>query len=217
MTDIETITEGLIDSCIIGIVRLPDPDSIIDAVSAARAGGVKAIEITMSNVNALQAIATIRERHGDDILLGVGSVLDAATARAAVDAGARYVISPVFSPAVIDAAHAAGAAAIAGTFTPTEAQQAHEAGSDLIKVFPAHLLGPAYISALLAPLPHLRLLPTGGIRVDNVASHLRAGATALGVGSALFHRPTIANGDFEGIRQRARALMHAVHEARRSP
>ena len=115
MTEIGNITEALIESCIIGIVRLPDPDTLVEAVSAARAGGVKAIEITMSTPNALGCIAAISKRHGDDILLGVGSVIDAQTARAAVDAGARYVISPVLSPAVIAAAHGAGAAAIPGT------------------------------------------------------------------------------------------------------
>ncbi|HIG73643.1 MAG TPA: bifunctional 4-hydroxy-2-oxoglutarate aldolase/2-dehydro-3-deoxy-phosphogluconate aldolase, partial [Bacteroidetes bacterium] len=134
---------------------------------ALREGGVVCVEVTMTVPNALEGIRAVSDELGDAVLVGAGSVIDGPTAQAAIDAGARYVVSPVFKREVIDAAHAMGAAAMPGCFTPTEILAAHEAGADVAKVFPAGSLGPGFIRGVLAPMPHLRLMPTGGVSLTN--------------------------------------------------
>lgn len=188
-------------------------ERLLPAVEAIRAGGITAIEVTMTTPGALAAIEELARRLDEEVLLGVGSVLEAETTRRAVEAGARFVVSPVFKPEVIEAAHHAGAPAIPGALSPTEIQAAHEAGADLIKVFPASLVGTDYFRAVLAPLPHLRLMPTGGVTPENAGEWLRAGASAVGLGSALLDKEAIAAGDFAGLTERARALRRSLEAA----
>ena len=177
-------------------------------------GGVEAIEVTLTVPGALEQIRRVDEAMGDRIVLGVGSVTDADQARQAVEAGARYVVSPVFKPEVIEAAHEMGAAAMPGCFTPTEAQTAHEAGADVVKVFPAGVLGMPFFKGVLAPLPHLRLMPTGGVTLDNAGDWLRAGAVAVGVGSALWDDAAVAAGDYATLTANARRLCTSIDAAR---
>ena len=169
------------------------------------AGGIRAVELTMSIPNALEAVRTIDRELGDKILLGVGTVIDDDTCRAAIDAGAKYVISPITRPSLVAAAHALDRPVMLGAYTPPEAQAAHEAGSDFVKIFPADTLGPSYIKSLLAPLPHLKIVPTGGVNLDTMEAYLAAGSAALGTGSALLKKEIIAGenwGELERLAKR---------------
>jgi 2-dehydro-3-deoxyphosphogluconate aldolase/(4S)-4-hydroxy-2-oxoglutarate aldolase len=166
----------------------------------------------MTVPDALAQIRLVDKTFGSDLVLGVGSVLSADTARLAIDAGASYVVSPVFKPEIIAAAHARDVPALPGAFTPTEIQSAHEAGADVVKVFPADVLGMAFFKGVLAPMPHLRLMPTGGVSLTNAGDWFRAGACAVGVGSALLDKAAIAAGDWARLEENARTLMQSIGE-----
>jgi 2-dehydro-3-deoxyphosphogluconate aldolase/(4S)-4-hydroxy-2-oxoglutarate aldolase len=183
-------------------------------VDALVEGGIRAAEVTMTTKGALEALAECSAALGDCVLLGAGTVLDAATARMAVSAGARFVVSPTLCPDVIRTCRRYDVVSIPGAYTPTEIAAAWEAGADLVKVFPGGLLGPAYLRELFGPLPHLRLMPTGGVTLDNAAEFLAAGAAAVGVGGALIERGAVARGDYAAITERARRLAASVREAR---
>jgi len=199
---------------IIAIVRAQQPAQVLPLFEALIAGGVRAIEITMTTPNALAAIREAREKLGERALVGVGTVLDADTCRAALLAGAEFVVSPICRTELVAIAHAAGCPIMLGAYTPTEAQLAHEAGADFVKLFPADTLGPGYIKALRAPLPHLRVVPTGGVDVHNVADFLKAGCAALGVGSSLVSAKALQEADWPELTRRATALVNAVRQAR---
>ncbi len=170
---------------IIAVVRTDQPEQIPPICQALLAGRVTAIEITLTVPNALEAISQATRQFGAKALIGAGTVLNAAAGRAAIAAGAEFIVSPISRPEIVAAAHGADRPVMLGAYTPTEAQTAHEAGADLIKIFPADKLGPAYIRALRAPLPHLWIVPTGGVDLQNAAEYLKAGCAALGVGGAL--------------------------------
>jgi 2-dehydro-3-deoxyphosphogluconate aldolase/(4S)-4-hydroxy-2-oxoglutarate aldolase len=199
---------------IIAIVRAQQPAQVLPLFEALIAGGVRAIEITMTTPNALAAIREARERIGERAVIGVGTVLEAETCRAAIAAGAEFVVTPICRTELVAVAHAAGCAIMLGAYTPTEAQLAHEAGADFIKIFPADNLGPGYIKALRAPLPHLRIVPTGGVDVQNVADFLKAGCAALGVGSSLVSAKILQEADWPELTRRANALVNAARQAR---
>lgn len=199
---------------VVAVVRMKDAGRAMQTVAAIHAGGVSAIEVTVTTPGALELIALVSRELGDAVLVGVGSVLDVETARRAVDAGARYVVSPVFDEEVVRAAHDLGVPAMPGAFTPTEVLRAHRAGADVVKVFPGEVLGPAFIKGVLAPMPFLRLMPTGGVTPDNVGTWIKAGAVAVGVGSALMDPKMIAAGDFAGLTGLARRLADGVAQAR---
>jgi len=198
----------------VAVVRLHSTEAALRVVDALHEGGVHALEITVTVPDALRVIAAVAARFGDAVCVGVGTVLDAATARAAVDAGAAYVVSPVFRPDVLAEAHRLGVPAMPGAFTPTEALVAHEAGADVVKIFPADSLGPAFIKGVLAPMPFLRLMPTGGVTPDNVPTWLAAGAVAVGLGGALVDPAVVARGDWAEITARARRVAMGVQQAR---
>jgi 2-dehydro-3-deoxyphosphogluconate aldolase/(4S)-4-hydroxy-2-oxoglutarate aldolase len=179
------IIEALLNPGIIAIIRTERPEPIPEICQALLAGGVMAIEITLTVPNALEAIRNVRRQFGDQIVLGAGTVLSAASCRAALEAGAEYIVTPVTKEEIIRAANQADRPIMSGAYTPTEAQLAHELGAEFIKIFPADQLGPSYIKALRAPLPHLRIVPTGGVDVHTARAFLQAGCVALGVGSAL--------------------------------
>src|SRR5438045_913900 len=170
---------------IIAVVRAQKAEQVLPLSEALLAGGVIAIEITMTTPNAIGAIEEARRKLGDRALIGVGTVLDSDTCRAAIAAGAEFVVSPICRLDLIPIAFAANRPVMLGAYTATEAQRAHEAGSDFIKIFPADTLGPNYIRALRAPLPHLNIVPTGGVDAGNVADWFKAGCAAVGVGSSL--------------------------------
>jgi 2-dehydro-3-deoxyphosphogluconate aldolase/(4S)-4-hydroxy-2-oxoglutarate aldolase len=204
----------LTDPGIIAVVRAQKADQVLPLSEALIAGGVRVIEITMTTPNALAAIREAREKLGERALIGVGTVLDADTARAAIAAGAEFVVTPICRTELVAIAHAAGCPIMLGAYTPTEAQLAHEAGADFIKIFPADTLGPGYIKSLRAPLPHLRIVPTGGVDVQNVADFLKAGCAALGVGSSLVSAKILQAADWPELTRRDSAFVAAARQAR---
>jgi len=208
------IIARLIDPGIIAVVRAPETARVPPLSEALLAGGVLAIEITMTTPNAIGAIREARARLGDRALIGVGTVLDADTCRAAIEAGAEFVVTPICRTELVAIAHAADRVVMLGAYTPTEAQCAYEAGADFIKIFPADTLGPAYIKALRAPLPHLKMVPTGGVDVNNVADFLKAGCAAVGAGSSLVSSKWIQERNWAEVTRKATAFVAAARQAR---
>jgi len=206
----------IMDKCIIAVVRADaGGDSLVGVVEAVAQGGVHCIEVTMTTPGALKCIETASQKlAGADVLLGVGTVLDAETCRMAILAGAEYVVTPTLSIPVIEMARRYGKPVIAGAFTPTEILTAWEQGADLVKVFPCSIGGPDYIKAVKAPLPQVLLVPTGGIELGNIAAFLKAGASALAVGGNLVEKKRIAARDFKGLTANAKAFAEAVRVAR---
>jgi 2-dehydro-3-deoxyphosphogluconate aldolase/(4S)-4-hydroxy-2-oxoglutarate aldolase len=199
---------------IVAVIRLKDSAPVRGVVEALAAGGVRALEVTMTVPRAVDLIRELAPGMPEGFMLGAGTVTDADTARAVIDAGAAFVVGPVFRRDVIAACHERGVPAIPGCFSPTEILAAHEAGADLIKIFPATALGPQFIRDVRAPLPLLKLMPTGGVTIENAGEWIRAGAAAVGIGSALLNAEAIANGRFEVISESARRLVASVSDAR---
>ena len=204
-----------VEACgVVAIIRMKEPDKLRAVVEALAEGGLRAIEITMTVPRAIELIAEIATALPDGFILGAGTVIDGDTARRAIEAGAQFLVSPVFRPDVIAAAHAQDVPVMPGCFTPTEILNAWEAGADVVKVFPATALGPGYLKDVRAPLPHVKLMPTGGVTVDNVGDWIRAGAVAVGVGSALLDTKAIASGALGPIVDNARRIVENVRAAR---
>jgi 2-dehydro-3-deoxyphosphogluconate aldolase / (4S)-4-hydroxy-2-oxoglutarate aldolase len=199
---------------IVAVIRLKEARRMRSVVDAIAEGGVRAIEVTMTVPGAVALIRELASTLPGDILLGAGSVTDAETARAVADAGARFVVGPVYRPEVIAACHDRDVAVAPGCFTPTEILDAHERGADVVKVFPATTLGPQFIKDVRAPLPQLRLMPTGGVSLDNAGEWIRAGAVAVGVGSALVDARAIDDGRFDVLTSNARRIVASVAAAR---
>jgi len=201
-------------SGVVAVIRLQDGSRLRAVVDALAAGGIIALEVTMTVPRAIELIGEIAPALPDGFLVGAGTVVDPDTARAAVQAGARFIVGPVFRPAVIEAARAAGAAAMPGCFSPTEILAAWEAGADVVKVFPATALGPSYFKDLRGPLPQVRLMPTGGVTIENAGEWIKAGAVAIGVGGALVDPKLVAAGNYAAITDRAKRFIERVRQAR---
>ncbi|MCP5525846.1 MAG: bifunctional 4-hydroxy-2-oxoglutarate aldolase/2-dehydro-3-deoxy-phosphogluconate aldolase [Verrucomicrobiales bacterium] len=214
MPDRETIVARLLDPGIVAIIRAPASGVVLPAARALLAGGVTAIEVTLTTPGANAAIREVRAELGDRALTGVGTVLDPDAARAAIEAGAQFVVTPVCQPALVTVAHERGCPIMLGCYTPTEAQSAHVAGADFIKLFPADTLGPKFIKAVRAPLPHLRIVPTGGVDLDTLESFVQAGCPAVGVGSCLVSKEILAKADWDTLKRRAAAFVAAMKSAR---
>jgi 2-dehydro-3-deoxyphosphogluconate aldolase/(4S)-4-hydroxy-2-oxoglutarate aldolase len=210
----EANLKRILDAGVIAIVRLDSAGQLGQVARAIKAGGVDVIEFTMTTPGALDIIAASSREFGEQVLLGAGTVLDAETARAAILAGARFIVSPTLNPATVELCHRYSAIAVPGTFTPTEILTAWEWGADLVKVFPAGTGGPGYIKAVLAPLPQVRLVPTGGVNLKNAADYIQAGAAAVAVGGGLVNKKLVAAGDFNALTETARGLVAAVRQAR---
>jgi len=200
---------------IIAVVRAHKAEQVIPVSEALIVGGVIAIEITMTTPNAIEAIREARKKVGERALIGVGTVLDAKVCRNAIEAGAEFVVTPICRTEFVTIARAAGRPIMLGAYTPTEAQMAHEAGADFIKIFPADTLGPGYVKALRAPLPHLKIVPTGGVDVHNVADFLKAGCVALGVGGSLVSAKILQEGDWMGLTRKAEEFVKAARSAKK--
>jgi len=213
----EKIASQIMAAGLVAIVRVPRPEWTVPLATALVAGGIRAVELTMSIPNALEAVRTIDRELGDKILLGVGTVTDDDTCRAAIDAGAKYIVSPVTKPSLVGAAHALDRPVMLGAYTPTEAQAAHEAGSDFVKIFPADTLGPGYIKSLLAPLPHLKIVPTGGVNLDTMEAFLAAGSAALGTGSALLKKEIVAGENWGELERLAKCFADKMAELKARP
>ena len=200
---------------IVAVIRLKDPAKLRAVVDALADGGVRALEVTMTVPGAIELIRQLAPTLQGGFLLGAGTVTDAATARAVVDAGASFVVGPVFRPDVIAACHERDVPVMPGCFSPTEILAAHEAGADVVKLFPATALGPQFIRDVRAPLPHVKLMPTGGVTLDNAGDWIRAGAVAVGLGSALLDSKAIDAGRFDVIADNARRVVANVAAARK--
>jgi 2-dehydro-3-deoxyphosphogluconate aldolase / (4S)-4-hydroxy-2-oxoglutarate aldolase len=182
---------------------------------AMMAGGVTVIEVTMTVPNALQLLRELKQRHGDKLLLGSGTVTDASQVEATIDAGAEFVVSPSLHPDVIAKTKELGRVSIPGALTPTEVITAWRAGADYVKVFPCSAMGGAsYLKSLLAPFPELALIPTGGVTLQTAAEFLKAGARALGVGADLVNAAAISEGKPEIVTNTARAYLEIIRAAR---
>ena len=199
---------------VVAVIRLKDPATLRAVVDAMAQGGVRALEVTMTVLRAVDLIRELAPTLPGDFLLGAGTVTDVATALAVIDAGASFVVGPVFRPDVIAACHERDVAAMPGCFSPTEILAAHECGADIVKLFPATALGPQFIRDVRAPLPQVKLMPTGGVTLDNAGEWIRAGAVAVGLGSALLDAQAIEGGRWSVITDNARRVVASVAGAR---
>jgi 2-dehydro-3-deoxyphosphogluconate aldolase/(4S)-4-hydroxy-2-oxoglutarate aldolase len=199
---------------VVAVVRTRESDRVTAIAEALLEGGLSAIEITTTVPGAVDVLRTLSAALGSRILLGAGTVLDLDTARRVIDAGARFVAAPIYRRGLIELCHAHDVAVAPGCFSPTEIFEAWEAGADFIKVFPAATLGPDYFRDIRGPLPHLPIMPTGGVTLDNVADWINAGAVAVGVETALLDPLAIANGHYGVLTARASAFLAAVKQAR---
>jgi 2-dehydro-3-deoxyphosphogluconate aldolase/(4S)-4-hydroxy-2-oxoglutarate aldolase len=204
------ISEGLIP-----VIRVSSAQEAVDVADAIKEGGVSFIEITMSVPGAIDTIKDLTKKYKDDIVMGAGTVLDPETGRAALLAGAQFIVSPTLNLDLIELAHRYSAVVIPGAATPTEILTAWNAGADMVKVFPAAQLGgPEYIKAIRAPLPQILLVPTGGVNLQNAAAFIKAGCSALGVGGELVDKKAVKEKKFNVITENARAFLKAIREAR---
>ena len=210
----EAIVQEIQQLGVVAVIRMKDPAKLRAVFDALAEGGVRAIEVTMTVPGAVGLIAELSRSLPPGIVLGAGTVIDAATARAVVDAGARFIVSPVFRRDVVSVCLERGIVSAPGCFSPTEILDAHEMGADVVKVFPATALGPQYIKDLRTPMPQLRLMPTGGVTLDNAGDWIRAGAVAVGVGSALLDTKAIDEGRLDVIVNNARRIVASVASAR---
>jgi len=195
---------------IVAVVRLDDYTRAVDVAQALVAGGITVLEFTLTGKGATEAIAATRRALGEAACVGVGTVLKPEEAQAALDSGAQFVVTPAVRRAVIAACVKRNTPILCGGFTPTELLEAYEAGAELVKLFPAQLGGPRYIKDVLAPMPFLRIVPTGGVSAENARDYLAAGAVAVGIGGNLVPRQAVAAGAFEQITSMARACVAAV-------
>lgn len=206
MSASETVSRVL-KTKIVAVVRAPSPDVVMDVCKALADGGVDVLEITFTVPDALDLIRQVRDELGDRICLGAGTVLDPETCRAAILAGAEFIVSPTLNLDLIKLCKRYDKAVMPGAFTPTEILTAWEAGADIVKVFPADVGGPAYFKAIRGPLPQIRLMPTGGVNLDTARSFLDAGAVALGAGSSLVPKDAVASADMARITEIAKQFV----------
>jgi 2-dehydro-3-deoxyphosphogluconate aldolase/(4S)-4-hydroxy-2-oxoglutarate aldolase len=192
---------------VVAVIRAPDPSVVPELGAALVAGGITALEITTSTPRFAEAIRATRAALGDQVLIGAGTLMEPAQCDEAISAGAEFAVSPVFRPALIPGCHAAGVPVLLGAFTPTEAQAVHESGADFVKLFPAEVLGLKFIKGLKAPLPHLRLVPTGGVDATNAGEFRRAGCVAVGVGGSLVKPDLLKARDWPALTALAAALV----------
>lgn len=211
----EQMLSAVAESGVVAVIRAPSMESLKGISAALLEGGVVAIEVTMTTPKAIAAIEMVADQYGDRAVVGVGTVIDAATARDAIAAGAQFVVSPVFDRAVVETTKRYGKISIPGAFTPTEILAAWGAGADVVKVFPSTVLGPGYFKDILAPLPQLKLTPTGGVDLKNTPEWIKAGAAFVGVGSALITKDMMSKGDWASITANAKAFVEAVKTARK--
>jgi len=213
MTGRQQVLEAVERAGIVAVIRIKEPERLKAVVDAIAEGGIRVLEVTMTVPNAVKLIADLAPRMPAGFLLGAGTVVDAATAKQVIDAGARFIVSPVFRQEVIDACHARDVSAMPGCFSPTEILNAWDGGADVVKVFPATALGPGYIKDVRAPLPQVKLMPTGGVTLDNAGDWIRAGAVAVGVGTSLLDSKAIAAGNYDVLRGHAERIVRNVQAA----
>ncbi len=210
----DAILQQILDSGVVAVVRSRSGERLAEVVQALADGGVTAVEITFTVPDAAEVIRRVRQGVDDRVVLGAGTVLDPETARAALLAGAQYIVAPNTNIDVIRLCRRYDVPVMPGALTPTEVVTAWEAGADVVKIFPADLGGPPYLKALRGPLPQVRLMPTGGVDLETAEPFLKAGACCLGVGSTLVESEAVESGDMERIRQRAQQFAQIIRNAR---
>jgi len=203
--------QQILEKKVVAVVRLDDYNRAVDVARALAAGGVSVLEFTLTGQGAIEAVSATRKALGDTVCVGVGTVLSARDAETAIDAGAQFAVTPALRREVIATCVKRQTLILCGGLTPTELLEAHEAGSELVKVFPARLGGPRFIQDVLAPMPFLKLVPTGGESPENARDYLTAGAVAVGIGGNLVSNKLVAGEAFDQITATARACMDAVH------
>lgn len=213
MTKKSTVLSKLHSEKVVGIIRADSADGLLDCAKALAAGGLTSIELTMTTPGAIQVLESVTGAL-PDFVFGLGTVLDAETARAGILAGAKFIVTPALRPDVITLCRRYSVPVFAGALTPTEIVNAWEAGADAVKIFPAEFFGPAYIKSVKGPLPQVDLIPTGGVTPDSVGEFLKAGAWATGAGSALVDAKALKAKDWAVITARARAFVQAVAAAK---
>jgi 2-dehydro-3-deoxyphosphogluconate aldolase/(4S)-4-hydroxy-2-oxoglutarate aldolase len=202
------------DGNVVAVVRLDDLSKAVELTKALVAGGIASVEFTFTNPRAAEVITTVREAVGDSAFIGAGTVLDAETARIAILAGAEYVVTPSFRPETIQMCRRYSIPTVIGAFTPTEILSAWESGAEFIKIHHAILGGPKYFSEVLARFPDFKLIPSGGVTLENALDFIKAGAVAVALGSALVDPKAIDSGDWSAITTRAKSLSDSVAAAK---
>ncbi|SEA80092.1 2-dehydro-3-deoxyphosphogluconate aldolase / (4S)-4-hydroxy-2-oxoglutarate aldolase [Thalassobacillus cyri] len=210
----EAILERLVSSGIVAVVRKVDPNKVHHVVQAFVDGGVSSIEITMESEGAVQVIRELKERHGDNVLVGAGTLLNKDQAKEAIDAGSDFVFAPTLDKETIEYTTSQGVIMIPGVFTPTEIYQAYQWGANMVKIFPATVVGPQFFKDVNGPLGHIPKMPTGGINLENLGDFLRAGAVAAGVGGSLVNKAMIDQEDWQGLKELAKKYVDKVAEVR---
>ncbi len=214
VADNKKLLQEIKDSGVVAIIRGATVDNIVPISKALRDGGVKTLEITVETPNVLSLIEKASTEL-DDVIVGAGTVLDPETARAAILSGAKFVFSPTVNPETIRMTKRYGVICISGALTPTEILTAYESGSDVIKVFPSNVFGPSYLKDVHGPLPHIPLMPTGGINISNLSEYIKAGAVAVGLGSALVDTKLDMNEEtLVELTRKSKEFVSAVKEAR---
>ncbi|HHT69526.1 MAG TPA: bifunctional 4-hydroxy-2-oxoglutarate aldolase/2-dehydro-3-deoxy-phosphogluconate aldolase [Firmicutes bacterium] len=199
---------------IVAVIRADGEAELLDTTVALNQGGVKALELTMTSPGALDVLKEVSRRLTGEAILGIGSVLDAETARLAILAGAQFVVSPILNYDIITMCQRYSIPCIPGAFTPTEILNAWQAGADVVKVFPATKLGPGYLKDIKGPLPQVKLTPTGGINLENTGDFIRAGAEFVGVGGALVNKELIKSKNWTALSSLATQFIDEVRKAR---
>jgi 2-dehydro-3-deoxyphosphogluconate aldolase/(4S)-4-hydroxy-2-oxoglutarate aldolase len=216
-TSKEHVLGRIRDLGLVPVVRAQSAEEAIQAIDAIRAGGIDVLEVTMTVPDAIPLIAQVAKRFGQDAVIGAGTVLDAETARACILAGAQFVVTPTLKAETIACCRRYSVPVLPGALTPTEVLTAWEAGADMVKVFPCSAVGGAsYIKALKAPLPQVELVPTGGVNLETAAEFIKAGSTALGLGSDLVDLKALREGNAALVTERARKLVGIVQAARKA-
>ena len=199
---------------VVAVVRKIDPTVVMEVTEAIVEGGIKVLEVTVDSEDSFNTIRRLKEKYKTSILVGAGTVLDKETAKRAIEAKADFIFSPILDIDTIQLTNRYGRISIPGVYTPTEIVQAYAAGADILKVFPATKLGPGYFKDMMGPLPHIPLMPTGGVSLENMTEFLNNGAVAVGIGSALFDKKLIDNRDFNQITEIARQYVEKFNEVK---
>ncbi|MBM80509.1 MAG: 2-dehydro-3-deoxyphosphogluconate aldolase [Planctomycetaceae bacterium] len=206
--------QRVLDCGIVSIIRASSGEQLVNVAKALYEGGIDVIEVTFTVPGVLDIISAVRDELGDKILLGAGTVLDTESARAAILAGAEFIVTPTVNEDVIKVCNRYSKAIMPGAFTPTEVLKAWEAGADIVKIFPADAVGPSYLKAIHGPMPQVRLLPTGGVNLDTLPAFVNAGACAVGLGSSLVEKKAVEEGNMDRIRDLASQYVELMKSVR---
>lgn len=215
MNKSETLNE-ILKRKIVAVLRVKEENKLKKVIEAIDLGGVSVAEITMTVPNAIKLIEKMSHEFDPRIIIGVGSVLNKQTAKEAIGAGAKYVVSPILKKEIIETAQKYDVLVMPGCFTPTEIYSAFEMGADIVKVFPADIVGMAFFKSILAPIPNLKLMPTGGVTLTNAGDWLRSGACAVGIGSALVDDKAIKEENYSKLTENAKTIMNSINSVNKN-